>query len=172
MKYAVSATGNSLDSAIDPRFGRAPYFIVVDSDSGNILSVIDNKSAMDAAHGAGINAASMVAESGAEAVLTGSVGPKAYAVLEQAGIKIISDASGTVKQAVEAQNNSPAGEVSGPTSDGHVGIGQGQGAGQGPGCRRTGGSGMGLGRGMGQGQGMGQGRGCGCRGGGGKGRGR
>lgn len=168
MKFAVSSTGKTLDSKVDPRFGRAPFFVIVDSDKGEIISVLDNSAAINAAHGAGINAAAKVAEAGVDAVLTGRVGPKAWAVLEQAGIKVVSDASGTVASAVKAQKNSPAQPDTAPTSDGHApvnqGMGQGAGMGTGAGCRRTGGSGMGRGMGGGQGQG----RGCG---GGGRGRG-
>jgi predicted Fe-Mo cluster-binding NifX family protein len=94
MKYAISATGNTPESPIDPRFGRAPWFIVIESETGEIVSTIDNRAAAEAAHGAGINAAAMMAESGVNAVVTGRVGPKAQAVLEQAGIKIIDNVKG------------------------------------------------------------------------------
>ncbi|MBW1718854.1 MAG: NifB/NifX family molybdenum-iron cluster-binding protein [Deltaproteobacteria bacterium] len=101
MKIAISATGKDLDSSIDPRFGRASYFVIVDTESGNIVNVIDNLAAQGAAQGAGINAGTLVAGSGAQAVLTGQVGPKAFEVLQASGIRIISNVSGKVGEAIE-----------------------------------------------------------------------
>lgn len=98
MKVAISATGNDLNSTVDPRLGRARYFIIADSESGQLVSVIDNQKSLDLAHGAGINAATKIAEAGAEVLLTGRVGPKAEAVLKSAGIRIVADASGLVKE--------------------------------------------------------------------------
>lgn len=141
MKVAISATGKDLDSAVDPRFGRARYFLIVDTDSGELIEVIDNSAAMEAAHGAGINAASRVAEAGAEAVLTGRVGPKAFAVFQAAGIKVCSDVSGTVKEALEKFKQGALSFDSGPTSNGHAGLGMGGGGGRGRGRRGFGGGG-------------------------------
>lgn len=161
MKIAISARGQGLDAQVDPRFGRAEYFLIIDTDSGKVLKVIDNMASQDAAHGAGINAATVVAEAGVNAVLTGHVGPKAFAVLNAAGIKIVTDVSGTVREAVERFKQGGLKEVSGPDTDAHQGIaigGQGlrQGQGAGP---------QGFGRGMGGGFGFGGGRGrCGGRG--------
>ncbi len=181
MKIAVSAEGTDLNSRIDPRFGRAAYFIIIDTDTRQIVDVIDNRSAFDAAHGAGINAATVVAGSGAQAVLTGRVGPKAYAVLDAAGIKVISEQGGTVAEALEAFLSGSVSPSGGPDGDGHpdmpnkvsssgpMGAGSPMGAGPtaaapGAGCRRQGGGGMGKGRGGGRGMGGGGrgGRGCGC----------
>lgn len=166
MKVAVSATGPGLDSSVDPRFGRANYFVIVESETGEIAGVIDNRSAQDAAHGAGINAATLVAESGANVVLTGQVGPKAYAVLEAAGIRIVSGAAGTVKEAVQKFASGGASGLTGPTCDAHQGLAPpsqtsspgmvgGGGRGMGGGGRGMGGGG---GRGCGGGRGMGGGR--------------
>ncbi len=80
MKIAVSATGPERTSQVDPRFGRAPYLLIVETDNGELVQVIDNRAAAEAAQGAGINAASRIAEAGAQAILTGMVGPKAAAV--------------------------------------------------------------------------------------------
>ncbi len=162
MKIAISAQGREMNSPVDPRFGRAAWLIIIDSDTRQIVDVIDNTAARDAAHGAGINAATVVAESGAEVVLTGRVGPKAFAVLDAAGIKVISDANGTVEETLNAFLSGGLTPDSAPTSDGHS-SGPGaasfsQPAGGGGGRGRCGG---GAGRGGGGG-GRGQGR-CGCR---------
>jgi len=181
MKIAISATGKDLDSTIDPRFGRAGYFIIADTESGNIVNVIDNLAAQDAAQGAGINAATLVAGSGAQAVLTGQIGPKAFEVLQASGIKMISNVSGTVGEAIEQYKTgtipSPdegpsaaanSGKTFGP-SFGGGGMGGG-GRGMGGGGRGMGGGGRGRGMGGG-GRGMGGGGGRGMGGGGGIGRG-
>ena len=138
MKIAVSATGKDINSAVDPRFGRAAYFVIVEGDSGEVVQVIDNLAAQEAAHGAGINAASAVAGAGVTVVLTGMMGPKAFSVLQAAGIKIISNVSGTVQEAVNQFMSGMLSTDSGPTSTAHPGFGQG-------------GLGMGGGRGMGGG---------------------
>ena len=120
MKIAVSATGTTLDSQIDPRFGRASYFLVVDSDSGQLIDVLDNRSSQEVSHGAGINAATKVAEAGVKVVLTGRVGPKAFSVLQAAGIKVVSEIDGTVQDAIK---NFLAGSRSysdGPDCDAHT----------------------------------------------------
>jgi len=184
MKIAVSSTGKDLNSPVDPRFGRAQYFVIVDSDTMQVVDVIDNTSAQAAAHGAGINAATMVAQSGAEVVLTGRIGPKAFVVLSSAGIGVVSDMSGTVKDAVELFLSGKVqadGGPSGTPHQGQGGVGRGGGGGFGGGGFGAGrgglggamggfGPGMGGGRGCGggfgsgRGQGGGRGQGCGGRG--------
>ncbi len=119
MKIAISAKGTELDSTVDPRFGRASYFIIVDSDSGRILDVIDNSSGKEAPHGAGINAAALVAERGVDVVLTGRVGPKAFSVLSAGGIKVVSEMEGTVKEALERFLKEKPQYSKGPNGDGH-----------------------------------------------------
>ncbi len=144
MKIAISATASDLNSEVDPRFGRARYFLIVDSDSGELLEVIDNSEGINAPHGAGINAASKVAEAGAEAVLTGRVGPKAFAVFNAAGIRVCSNVAGKVRDAIKKFQNGSLSFDKGPTADGHGGLGMGYGQGGGGG---RGGRGFRRGRG-------------------------
>ena len=111
MKVAVTSRGSDLSSQVDPRFGRAANFIVVDTDTDE-FSAHDNTQNMNAAQGAGIQAGRTVVDLGVEAVLTGNVGPKAFTTLQAANIKVYPGASGTVKEAVEkfkAGQLSPAG---------------------------------------------------------------
>ena len=75
MKIVISSTGPSLDSEIDPRFGRCSTFLLVDTDTFE-KEAISNTS-VSSAHGAGIGAAQTVARLGAKAVITGHVGPNA-----------------------------------------------------------------------------------------------
>ena len=101
MKIAISATGKDLSSAVDPRFGRASYLLIVDPDTNTIVEAIDNQAASEASQGAGIKAASLIAEAGAKAILTGFVGPKAAVVCEKAGIAMLNGIEGTVAEAIE-----------------------------------------------------------------------
>lgn len=103
MKVVVTAQGAGLDSPVDPRFGRAAYFVLVDTETGE-ATAHDNARNLNAPQGAGIQAGQTVARLGAEAVLTGHVGPKAFATLRAAGIQVYPGASGTVREAVEALN--------------------------------------------------------------------
>ena len=100
MKIVITAQGTDLSAEVDPRFGRAKWFILVDTETGE-FSALDNEQNMNAMQGAGIQAARLVADSGAEAIVTGNVGPKAFATLSAAGIKIYIGAKGTIADAVE-----------------------------------------------------------------------
>ena len=99
MKIAITATGKEISSAVDPRFGRAKFFIVVDTDT-NDSAAHDNAQNLNAAQGAGIQAAETVARLGAEAIITGNVGPKAFRALNAAGIKVLLIKDGTVADAI------------------------------------------------------------------------
>jgi predicted Fe-Mo cluster-binding NifX family protein len=99
MKVAVAAQGKDLKSLIDPHFGRARYLIVVDSKSGE-FTVHDNAKNADAAHGAGIQAAGTVIDSDARAVITGNIGPKAFATLKADDVTVYLEMSGTVEDAM------------------------------------------------------------------------
>lgn len=100
-KIAVTSEGPSLDDLVDPRFGRAAGFLVVDLDTMN-TQYIDNGSSQAMAQGAGIQAAEVVARAGVSCLLTGFVGPKAFQALSAAGIKVVQNLDGlTVRQAVE-----------------------------------------------------------------------
>ena len=100
MKVVVTSQGQELTSAVDQRFGRAKYFIVVDTGTGD-LSAADNSQNLNAAQGAGIQAGKNVVDLGAEAVITGHVGPKAFATLQAGSVAIYTGASGTVADAIE-----------------------------------------------------------------------
>ena len=103
MKIAVSSQGTDLDSQIDPRFGRAAYLLIIDPANPEV-EVLDNSENLNAFKGAGIQAAAMVSDSGAEFLLTGFCGPNAFKTLEAAGVKVANDVTGTVREAVKAFN--------------------------------------------------------------------
>jgi len=101
MKIAVTAMGPGLGDAVSARFGRCPYFLLVDTDDMKLVESVENGNA-SAAGGAGVQSAQMVVDREAQAVLTGDCGPKARQVLDAAGIKVCVGVTGVVKEAVEA----------------------------------------------------------------------
>jgi len=184
MKVAVTATGPQLDAPMDPRFGRCPCFVIVETDDMN-FEVMENAS-QSLGQGAGIQAARAVAERGVQHVLTGNCGPNAHQALSAAGIGVVLGCSGTVRQVVEQFKGGLLQAAAAPNVPGHSGLGQ---TGTGPSGTQTpgsaipaaspnqsdpmvGGQGMGSGFGMGRGRGAGGGGGGGGRGRGGRGRGR
>lgn len=102
MKIAVSSTGPSLDAPMDERFGRCPCFIIVDS-AGTLVDPVENPCATQG-HGAGIQAARLVAERGVSVVLTGRCGPNASDTLAAAGVDVVTGCGGTVREAIESFN--------------------------------------------------------------------
>jgi predicted Fe-Mo cluster-binding NifX family protein len=100
MKIAVTSTGRTLESPVDPRFGRAAFFLLVDTDSGEVTAH-DNAQNLNAAQGAGIQAAETVSRLGAEVLITGHCGPKAFRTLQAAGIQVVVGPEGTAAEAVE-----------------------------------------------------------------------
>ena len=118
MKIAVTSKGTDLDAQVDPRFGRAAYVLIVDSENLD-FEVLDNAANVNAFKGAGIQAATMVHDKGVEALLTGFCGPNAFRTLQAANIKVVSDVSGTVRDALEAFNAGQLSFAAGANTDGH-----------------------------------------------------
>ena len=118
MKIAVSSQGKDLDSQVDPRFGRAAYILIVDMNDDTV-QVLDNSENVNAFKGAGIQAAAAVGNSGAEVLLTGFCGPNAFKTLAAAGIKVAHDASGSVRDALEAFKNGEVSFAGAANADGH-----------------------------------------------------
>ncbi|MBW2610282.1 MAG: NifB/NifX family molybdenum-iron cluster-binding protein [Deltaproteobacteria bacterium] len=100
MKIAVTSKGTELDSEIDPRFGRAAYILIVNSDTLD-FEVLDNKENINALKGAGIQAATMISDKGAEVLLTGFCGPNAFRTLNAVKIDVVADVNGTIKDAIQ-----------------------------------------------------------------------
>jgi predicted Fe-Mo cluster-binding NifX family protein len=120
MYIALSSKGNTLDSEMDPRFGRAGFFLLVDPETMEI-KVIENKQNLQLPQGAGIQAAQIVVEQGARTVLTGNCGPKAFKVLQAAGVNVGIGVSGTVKEAVNQYKQGKVSFTQAPNVEGHWG---------------------------------------------------
>jgi predicted Fe-Mo cluster-binding NifX family protein/ferredoxin len=185
MKIAVTSTGPSLDDNVEARFGRCPYFLIIDTETMQYEAIENPNIALGG--GAGIQSAQLMSEKGVTTVLTGNCGPNAFNVFGQAGIQVIIGVSGVVRNAIEQFKAGAFSSASGPSVASHFGMnaatpgptasgqsmtspmgqGPGSGMGLGMGGGRSMGRGMGGGRGMGKGMGRGGGMGRGMgRGGG------
>ncbi|MFC1839350.1 NifB/NifX family molybdenum-iron cluster-binding protein [Thermodesulfobacteriota bacterium] len=141
MKIAVSANQKNLDSSINPRFGRCPCFLIVETEDMTFESYDNENIALSG--GAGIQTAQFVTSKGAKSVITGAVGPNARRALAAAGVQLVTGQTGTVREAIVNYKKGKL-EITDPTSvSGSYGmVGQG-----------------GMGSCMGPGRGMGRGRG-------------
>ncbi|MDD3275206.1 MAG: NifB/NifX family molybdenum-iron cluster-binding protein [Candidatus Omnitrophica bacterium] len=99
MKICITSEGDTLDSRVDPRFGRCRNFIFFDTESGEFQARENSSAGFQG--GAGIQSGQLVVSQGVKAVLTGNVGPNAYQVLSAAGINVFTGVSGTVREAVQ-----------------------------------------------------------------------
>ncbi len=122
MKVAISSSGTTVESEVDLRFGRCPYYIIYDTEAESFEHV-ENKSGQ-AMGGAGIQAAQMVSDMNVESLITGNIGPNAFRVLSAASIKIYSGATGKIKDAVEKFKKGEYKQVNGPDVAPHFGMGR------------------------------------------------
>lgn len=117
MKIVVTATSPNLDSPIDSRFGRAAYFVVVDTDTLDWQAYPNPGS--EALGGAGTQAAQNIASRDIQVVLSGDFGPNAYIALNAAGIAMyLGGVSRTVREAVELLKTGQLSQADVPTSVG------------------------------------------------------
>src|SRR4030043_1736118 len=129
MKIAVSSTGKDLNCQIDPRFGRCQYFIFIDPETME-FEAFENEGLM-ASGGAGVQAAQLVAQKGANTLITGNIGPNAASALSASGIKLYLVPGGTVKDVTAGYKTGSLHEASGATVPPHFGMGGGRGMGRG-----------------------------------------
>lgn len=120
MKIAITASGEDLDSAVDRVFGRAKLFLITDSEGENV-EVLENSENVNAAQGAGIQAARQVANKCVDILLTGNVGPNAFRALEAASIRVFQFESDTltIRDALSAWKGGRLQEAKAPTAKGH-----------------------------------------------------
>ena len=118
MRVVVTSSGDTLNSPVDPRFGRAPKLILVDTET-NETKVFDNADGVNAMQGAGVQAAERVSQLGAECLITGHCGPKAYHTLEAGGVHVYTGIDGTVAEAIEKLRSGELETAPGPDVRGH-----------------------------------------------------
>ncbi len=136
MKIVVTANGADLDAPASPVFGRCPTYVFVDTETMEFEAV--GNPAIAASGGAGIQAAQFIIERGAQAVVTGNVGPNAFNVFLAANVPIYVFAGGTVREAVEMCKARKLQSVGGASAQAGMGMGRGMGRGRGRGRRAQG----------------------------------
>jgi len=142
MKIAVTASKPELESPVDPRFGRSPYFIFLDPDTME-FEAVENPN-LSSPSGAGIQTAQLLANKGVRALLTGSCGPNAFRTLEAGGVEVFVGVTGTVKEAALKYKKGEFQSTISPNVSAHHGMGMGSVPPPEPGFRP--GSGVGRGR--------------------------
>jgi len=118
VKISITATGDTVDAQVDPRFGRARFIIIHDTESGTTEAVA-NETNMTAQQGAGVQTAKRIIQSGARAVISGHVGPRAFRALASQGIAVYLSESTTVKEAIERLKRGELKAAEGADVDGH-----------------------------------------------------
>jgi len=115
MRICITATGQDLDATVDQSFGRAQFFLFVDSETSNTEAVQNRPRT----HGAGIRAAQILAENGASVVITGRVSRNAHAALTDAGVEIYVGATGLAKEGLQAYQAGHLSRAEAPTREEH-----------------------------------------------------
>lgn len=110
---AITTSGQSLNSNVDPRFGRSQHFLVLDKQ-GNVDEVISNPG-VGAERGAGVQAAQTVADAGVEVLITNNIGASAFSALQTAGVEIYLAKGMTAEEAFEKWSNDDLNKAEAPT---------------------------------------------------------
>ncbi len=97
-KICITSKGNNLDSEVDPRFGRAKYLLIIDLDTMS-YKAIENPY-REEPQGAGIKTAQFIINEKIDVLLTGNIGLNAFEILNTAGVKTVTGASGPIKEII------------------------------------------------------------------------
>lgn len=120
MKILITVTSPDFETTLDPRFGRAAYFLLVDADTLDWQA--QPNPAVNASGGAGIKAAQFAVDAGCAAVVSGDCGPNAFEVLDAAGISMyLFGQSQNVQQVIESWRAGKLEKIGAATSSGHHG---------------------------------------------------
>ena len=119
MKVAITAGGENIDSTVDRSFGRAKWFVITDED-GCDVEALENSQNVNAAQGAGIQAAQHIANKSVDVLLTGNVGPNAFRALDAASIQVFQFGKDiqTVRDALTAWKEGRLQQLQAPTAKG------------------------------------------------------
>ena len=142
MNICVTASGESLDSEVDPRFGRCSYFVIYDPETRNVESI--SNAAAFTSGGTGIKAAEIIANAEVDVLLTGTVGPNAFSIFSELGIDVQVGIKGTVQEAIRQYKAGELQSIRSPNTTPGSGMKKGNGMGRG---MKGGGMGRGTGRG-------------------------
>ena len=122
MKIAISSTGKTLESEVDARFGRCLYFLIVEIENKKIKNVktVEN-TARAQMGGAGITAGEIVGNQKVKVIITTNLGPRAFQVFSQLGIKIYGG-QGKIKDVVQDFIDDKLTELTNATGPQHIGL--------------------------------------------------
>ena len=120
MRIAVTSDGNKPDSGVDDRFGRCPFFMVYDTETGGYESIDNSGNA--AGGGAGIATAQSLLDQNVSAVITSNLGPNAYRVLDAGGLEVYLCPGVTIADAVDRFNKGELEQMGGSNVSGHHGL--------------------------------------------------
>lgn len=124
MKICITSTGENLKAPVSPRFGRCPYFLVIDTESKGVEAI--KNSSVQASRGAGVSAVQTVADAGCDVLITGNVGPNAFYALDSSGVEAYTEATNmTGEEALKAYNDGDLNKADSATSRGGLGRGPG-----------------------------------------------
>jgi predicted Fe-Mo cluster-binding NifX family protein len=118
MKIAFTASGDSLNAPLDRRFGRAPRFLIYDDATGK-LDALNNIQNLNAAQGAGVQAAAQIVKQNVDYVITGHCGPKAFQILESAGVTVYPCSAETIADAYQLFKDGQLVAAAAATVEGH-----------------------------------------------------
>ncbi len=119
MKIVISATGRDIESNIDATFGRAPFFLIVDTKTKEV-KVIVNK-VRDRPNGVGITVGNVVANEEIDAVIATDIGPFAFKTFEQCGIRIY-QGEGKINNAIRQFEEGKLSEITKATVQKYEGL--------------------------------------------------
>jgi predicted Fe-Mo cluster-binding NifX family protein len=84
MKVAITVTNSTGSPILEPRFGRAPFFLILDTETNEMAYIVNP--ATEENHGAGVMAAQTLSDAGVTLAVSGKYGPNGYRALQQMGI--------------------------------------------------------------------------------------
>ena len=118
MKVVVTSQGQELSSEIDPRFGRAKWLFLMDTQTG-LSEAHDNTVNLNLVQGAGIQTGQNLVNLGVEVVITGNIGPNAFKTLNAANVKVFLSKANTVQEAIGSFMAGELDEVKQANVEGH-----------------------------------------------------
>ncbi|MBI9102399.1 MAG: NifB/NifX family molybdenum-iron cluster-binding protein [Spirochaetales bacterium] len=119
MNIAFCLKENSIESELDGRFGRAQWFGIIDSETGEEVSLFEN-TAKEEPSGAGSKAVQLLLSNGAEAIIAPEFGPKAFDALKRFDLKLFKQ--GDHKTVFAALKAWRSGSLESPAAPGNSGL--------------------------------------------------
>lgn len=104
MKAFISVNEPNMETSLNERFARAPYFIIVDTETGELIKSIEN-TFRDGAHGVGIRVGTMAVNEDIDCVIGAHMGPKVLEVIRESNIKAYNVDIKLVSQIIEDCRN-------------------------------------------------------------------